>query len=89
MRPPVCYFTTPNVRQKNILKMFNKVEQHQSKAGHGFFFVYLTEGAPVHVGAAHVEMLLVHHPQLGVHDASSQSLQVDLSDFCPWNGTKK
>lgn len=50
--------------------------------------VYLTEGAPVHVGAAHVKMLLVHHPQLGVQDATSQSLQVDLSDFCPWWQTK-
>lgn len=33
-------------------------------------------------------MFLVHHPQLCVHNASSQSLQVDFSNFCTWSDAK-
>ena len=44
--------------------------------------IYLTQRAPVHVGAAQVEMLLIHHQQLGVDDAPGHSLQVHLSHFC-------
>ena len=42
----------------------------------------LSEGPPVQVGAANVEMLLIHQPELGVQDASTnQSCEVQRAHF--------
>lgn len=41
----------------------------------------LGQGAPVHVGAAEVEVGLVHHPELGVQDAMGQLLHVHHADL--------
>lgn len=45
----------------------------------------LGQGAPVHVGAADVEVGLVHHPELGVQDAMGQLLHIHHADLGTWD----
>lgn len=77
-----------NLKPTLTCRTNNSVDNPDYFSNYTSTVIYLTQRAPVHVGAAQVEMLLIHHQQLGVDDASGHSLQVHLSHLCTWTQNK-